>query len=134
MTPGPIALNAATFVGIKVGGLLGAVIATFGSVFPTTVIVIVIGHHYYKYREMMMIQEIFRGLRPAVVASIASAGISILLLDLFNTETLSNLFGIDWKAIVIFIVGLIILRKFKPNPIYVMLGSGVVGVLVYLLL
>lgn len=134
MTPGPIALNAATFVGIKVAGFPGALIATFGCVFPTTVIALVIAHYYYKYREMSLVKGIFEGLRPAAIALIGSAGVSILLLALFNTETFSRLPAADLKAVIIFGACLIVMRKFKPNPIFVMLASGAAGVLAYLVI
>ena len=80
-----------------------------------------------------MVRGIFDGIRPSVVSLIATAGLSILLLALFNTEiiTLSTLYNIDWKAIIIFIAGLVVLRVWKPNPIYIMLGSGIIGVVVY---
>ena len=74
MTPGPIAINAATFVGIQVGGLLGAVIATLGCVLPSCIIVMTLAYVYYRFRGFSMVQGILAGLRPAVIAMIASAG------------------------------------------------------------
>ena len=75
MTPGPIAINSATFVGIQVAGLPGAVIATVGCVFPSCVIVMTLAYIYYRFRGLNMVQGILAGLRPAVIAMIASAGI-----------------------------------------------------------
>ena len=77
MTPGPISINAATFVGIKVAGIPGAVVATGGCILPSCVVVIIIAKVYLKYRKMGMLQGILNALRPAVIAMIASAGISI---------------------------------------------------------
>lgn len=136
MTPGPIALNASTFVGMKMAGIIGAIVATFGCAFPTAVLALIVGHYYYKYRDMTLVKGIFEGLRPAIVSLIASAGMSILFLSLFNTEafTLGVLPHIDWKAVVMFIVSLFVLRKWKTNPIYIMLGCGAVGAVVYLLI
>lgn len=79
MTPGPIAVNSATFVGIKIAGIPGALIATLGCILPSCIIVTVIAKLYLKYREMDMLQGVLNSLRPAVVAMIASAGISILI-------------------------------------------------------
>ena len=76
MTPGPIALNAATFVGIQVAGLPGALVATAGSVLPSCVIVLLLAFLYYKFKGFSVIQGILAGVRPAVVAMIASAGVS----------------------------------------------------------
>lgn len=79
MTPGPIAVNSATFVGIKIAGIPGALIATLGCILPSCIIVTVIAKLYLRYRELDMLQGILNSLRPAVVAMIASAGISILI-------------------------------------------------------
>ena len=75
MTPGPIAVNSATFVGIKIAGIPGAIVATFGCILPSCVIVTLLAKLYLKYRNMGMLQGILGSLRPAVVAMIASAGI-----------------------------------------------------------
>ena len=135
MTPGPIVLNASTFVGMKLAGMAGAVVATFGCALPTTILALIVGHYYYKYRDMTLIRGIFDGLRPAVVSLIAASGLSILFLSLFGTDTLTPaIFAhTDAKAVVIFILCLVTLRKWKPNPIWVMVGSGAAGALVYLL-
>ena len=66
MTPGPISINAATFVGIKVAGIPGAVVATGGCILPSCVVVIIIAKVYLKYRKMGMLQGILNALRPAV--------------------------------------------------------------------
>ena len=79
MTPGPIAINSATFVGIKIAGLAGAAVATLGCILPSCVIVTLIARLYLKYRSMALLQGVLGSLRPAVVAMIASAGVSILV-------------------------------------------------------
>ena len=86
MTPGPIALNAATFVGIQVAGLPGALVATAGSVLPSCVIVLLLAVLYYKFKGFSVIQGILAGVRPAVVAMIASAGVSMVLLAVCGTR------------------------------------------------
>lgn len=135
MTPGPIAINAATFVGMRIAGILGAIIATIGCVTPSCIIVLTIAYFYYKYQDLWLIQGALKGLRPAVVSLIASAGLSILLMALFNGNAASwfsvNISQVDLVAGVLFIGGFILLRKFKTNPIYIMLGSGVVGLIFY---
>ena len=135
MTPGPIAINASTFVGTKVAGLPGAVIATIGCVTPSCSIVLILSYYYFKYKNLSSIQGVLKGLRPAVVSLIASAGLSILMLTVFKTEgtTLLNmkLNDINFVGIIIVAISVFILRKFKPDPIKVMLGTGVIGVLIY---
>lgn len=132
MTPGPIAVNSATFVGIQIAGLPGAIIATIGCIFPSCVIVLTLAYIYYRFRGLNMVQGILAGLRPAVVSMIASAGISLFIMALYGQRTLpADLKSFDVIALVIFTVGFLILRKWKTNPIYVMAGCGVAGVILY---
>ena len=79
MTPGPIAVNSATFVGLKIAGVPGAVVATLGCILPSCIIVTILAKLYLKYRKLDMLQGILHSLRPAVVAMIASSGVLILI-------------------------------------------------------
>ena len=133
MTPGPIAVNCATFVGQQIAGLPGAVICTLGCIFPSFVIVLILSWLYMKYRSLKTMQGVLAGLRPAVVAMIASAGLSLLLLALFNAS-LFDLQLTDFRVVeaVIFCICLVLLRKTKIGAIPIIFGSGIVGTLVYL--
>ena len=132
MTPGPIAINSATFVGIRVAGIPGAIIATVGCVLPSCVIVMTLAYIYYRFRGLSMVQGVLAGLRPAVIAMIASAGISLMILSFYGQRELpANLLHFDMVAVGIFAVGLFVLRKWKLNPIYVMAGAGAAGILLY---
>ena len=131
MTPGPIAINSATFVGIQIAGLPGAIIATLGCVFPSCVIVLALAYVYYHYKGLDVIQGILAGLRPAVVAMIASAGLSLLVLALWGEEGQISLSHLDWVAAGIFAVALVVLRRWKPDPILVMAGAGAAGAILY---
>ncbi len=132
MTPGPIALNAATFVGIQVAGIPGALVATLGCMVPSCIIVMLLAYVYYRFRGLNMVQGILAGLRPAIVAMIASAGINLLLLAVFGQQTLpQNIRSVDLVAVSLFLAGFFVLRKWKTNPIYVMLGCGAAGLLLY---
>ena len=75
ITPGPIAVNSATFVGLKIAGIPGAVVATVGCILPSCIIVTILARLYLKYRNLDLLQGVLKSLRPAVVAMIASAGI-----------------------------------------------------------
>ncbi len=130
MTPGPIAINSATFVGIQMAGISGALAATFGCILPSCVIVLTLACVYYRFRGLTMVQGVLSGLRPAVIAMIASAGISLMALSFFEEQP-SAAQGINLISVLIFGVGLFVLRKWKVNPIYVMLGAGISGVLLY---
>ena len=99
MTPGPIAVNSATFVGIRIAGFAGACIATFGCIFPSCIIVSVLSYIYYKYKNMTVIQS---------VLSINADG------------------AINYTGIILFVSALFVLRKFKPSPILVMVICGAI--------
>ena len=128
MTPGPIAINSATFVGIKIAGIPGALVATGGCILPSCVIVTLIAKLYLKYRNMAMLQGVLNSLRPAVVAMIASAGISILLTAFWGSGAAVDLLRTNWVLVVIFVICLVLLQKFKMNPIWVMVLAGVLKV------
>lgn len=124
MTPGPIAINSATFVGIRVGGLFGAIIATFGCVFPSCLIVSLISSLYYRYRESDTMKTVLSSLRPAVAALIAAAGLSILITVAFGGGEIAikdtNIFGIAT-----FVIAFLILRRNKKNPIFIIVACGI---------
>lgn len=132
MTPGPIAINSASFVGVKVGGVLGAMVATLGCVLPSLIIVLCLAFFYYRYRNLSTVQGVLNGLRPAVVAMIAAAGFALVELAIWTTGKFSfNISTIDVAAVILFIVGLVILRKWKVNPILIMAGAGIIGGIYY---
>lgn len=135
MTPGPIALNASTFVGTKVAGLPGAIVATVGCVTPSCIIVLTLSYFYFKYKNLSSIQGVLKGLRPAVVSLIASAGLSILMLAVFKTEDVNiwnmSLNDLNYISIVLVAIGVYVLRKFKLDPIKVMIATGVIGIFIY---
>jgi len=133
MTPGPIALNAASFVGTQLLGIPGAIVATVGNVIPSLVIVLSLAWFYFRYRKLTVIQGMLYGLRPAVVALIASAGLSILFLALFGDSKIPESFQeVSWFAVIFFVLGFVVMRMRKLNPILVILGSGVIVVLLQL--
>ena len=86
MTPDPIAINSATFVGTKIAGIPGAIAATLGCILPSCILVTIIAYFYLKYRHMRFLQNILNYLRPAVVALIATAGVTIMISALFGSE------------------------------------------------
>lgn len=136
MTPGPISINSSTFVGTRLAGPFGAILCTLGCIIPSFIICLTLAHFYYKYRSFSGVQTVLAALRPAVVAMIGSAGLSILLLALFEADLftiqLGNLRVIELG---IFVGAFFLLRKFpqKVGAISIILGSGVVGTALYLL-
>lgn len=135
MTPGPISINSATFVGMRLAGIPGVLICSIGCIIPSFCICLTLAHFYYKYRTVSGVQVVLGSLRPAVVALIGSAGASILMLGLFQTDLFSASIGnLRYVELGIFIAALFILRKFKASAISIILGSGVVGTLIYVMM
>ena len=133
MTPGPISINSATFVGTQLAGLPGAIICTLGCIIPAFFICLTLAHFYYKYRNFGGVQCVLAALRPAVVALIASAGLSILVLGLFGTDLAGIRLGdFRWIEGALFLGALLVLRKWKWNAISVIFATGLVGTLAYL--
>lgn len=133
MTPGPIGINAATFVGMKVAGFLGAIVATLGFVTPSFILGIILAKLFFKYGNIGVIKGILNGLRPAVVALICSADMSFIFLALFNTEKMPiNVADIDYLGLFVLIVAFIAVRK-KVGIIKILAGSGVLGLILGLI-
>ena len=126
MTPGPIAVNAATFVGTKIAGVSGALVATFGCILPACVLVTLIAKLYLRYRNLSVLQSVLGSLRPAVVAMIASAGVTILMSAFWGGRTVV-LASTNFLMVGIFALCFLLLRKTKLNPIAVMVLAGVLN-------
>lgn len=132
MTPGPISINSSTFVGMRIAGIGGVLLCTLGCIIPSFCICLILARFYYKYRSLGGVQTVLASLRPAVVALIGSAGLSILMLGLFGSDIFSFEIS-DFRIIefIIFAAALFLLRKFKISAVAVILGSGVIGTLAY---
>ena len=94
------------------------------------VIVLLLAYFFFKYRNLRMVQGIVKGLRPGVVALIAASGYGLMANALWGDGAFSFA-ALDWFAVALFAAALVVLRKWKPNPIYVMVACGVVGALFY---
>ena len=121
MTPGPIAVNSATFVGLKIAGLGGAVTATLGCILPSCILVTLLAWLYMKYRKMAMLQGVLGMLRPAVVAMIATAGVTVLI----------SAFFFNGAVDLYFLAAFLLLRKTKMSPVKVMVLCGIFEVVYY---
>ena len=144
MTPGPIAINGATFVGLNVAGLPGALAATFGCILPSLVIVSILSWVYRRYRQLSLLQNMLGCLRPAVVALIGAAGLNMLLQVILGVSSFGalltllgsggfSLSSVHWMGGVLSLAAFLILRKLKWSPILVMLLCGAAGLLLGLM-
>ena len=126
MTPGPIAVNAATFVGLRIAQVSGAIVATLGCITPALFFVSLLSYIYRRYKDISLLQSVLACLRPVIVALIFGAGLSILSMVAFggDAKTLAHL---DWVGIGSFAAAFFALRKLKWNPILTMCLCGVAG-------
>ncbi|HBT48900.1 MAG: Chromate transporter [Caldanaerobacter subterraneus] len=120
MTPGPIAINAATFVGYKIGGFWGSVAATIGVTAPSFLIIIILALLIIRYRHLPWLEAFFKGVRPAVIALIVQAAYSV---------GKSSFTGIkDMLVAAMVFVGLYLL---KINPLIIILMAAILGIVIY---
>ncbi len=129
-TPGPLAINAATFVGVKTASIFGGIMATIGLVTPSLIIVLILAFIYIKYSEMGALKRVLKVVRPVAAALIAAAAVTIVKLAFFGGNVI-DFDNFNFIVLGLFAVGLFLLRKFKLNPIWVMLGSGAAGAILY---
>jgi chromate transporter len=128
VTPGPISINTATFVGIKTAGPFGGVLSTLGFIIPPFIIVTILYFIYRKYRELTFMQDILSGLKPGVVALIGIAAVDILIQALWG-ESAVSLSTLDLFSAFIALGVFFVLRKWKPGVISTILACGVIGVI-----
>ena len=128
MTPGPIALNAATFVGMKTAGYPGAILATLGCIAPSVIIVTILARLYLRFKSGSALENVLSCLRPAVVGLIAAAFVSILVTALFG-DLPAALSNVDWGMAALFAAAATLILKFKVNPVLSMLMCGCVYLL-----
>ena len=119
-TPGPLAINTATYTGFKMAGIPGALVANLGLLIPAMVIVLAANHILHKHHDSPVVQGVFAGLKPATVALLAASTITIGIQNIVSVYS-----GIA------FILALILLYKFKFNPILLILLFGVVGIVIF---
>lgn len=132
-TPGAIGINAATFVGNKTAGVFGGLVATFGLVMPSLIIIIIIAHYFSEFSDRHIVKSAFYGIRPAVAGLIGAAGFEVAKITLFNidkyftSKKLLDLFHI--KGIMLFMVMLFLIQKYKKHPIVYIVGAAVIGLI-----
>lgn len=125
MTPGPIAINSATYIGYEVAGIFGSVVATVAVCLPAMTLMMLITHFFLCLEHNRYVRGVVMGMRPVVVGMIASA--ALLLILPHDTEGQSFIDGWSWA---IFAIALLLSAR-KLNPILLIVASGVAGVLIY---
>ena len=132
-TPGPIGINMATYVGYKVGGILGGFVATIGEVSPAIIIIMIIAKILKEFKESEYVKSAFLGLRPTVFGLILSAFISIFtssVIFINNYKQTGNIKDVfDIRTIIIFVLVFLLNKKWKIHPVYYVLLSALIGIL-----
>ena len=133
LTPGPIMINCATFVGMKLAGIPGAIAASLGCCIPPAIICFVLDLIYRKYREVPVISVILQAMRCMSLALVLSTLISLTANIMFHGAGISFA-NLDILSLILATATFILIRKEVADPIVVLLGSGAVSLLSWLLL
>lgn len=119
-TPGPIAINSATYVGYKVGGVLGSAVATLGVVLPSFIIMLILGALFLRYKEVPVVRDMLSGIRPVVAALVVNAALSVM------KTSLEGFVPVAVAGLVI-----VLILKYKKDPIKLLMLAGLSGLILY---
>ncbi len=131
-TPGPIAVNAATFAGYNAAGIPGGILATLGFMFPSLLIILAVSKLLQIYYKKPLVQNAFYGLRPAVTGLIAAACIQLSYKVFLSNVSLSGTavsLTSDLKYLILFVVAYFAIKKFKLHPIVYIAAGAAIGIL-----
>ncbi|MDU5082787.1 chromate transporter [Tissierella sp. P1] len=132
MTPGPLAVNASTFVGMRIAGIFGAIVATLGCIISGFILSIILYKFFKKHKDIDIISSILKGLRSISVGLIISSTFTILLITFCGSQWPdAKMLNFNITAIFVFIISLFLLRKYKTNPISIIILTGIVGLFLY---
>ena len=131
-TPGPIGINMATYVRYITLGPLGGVISTLSLVAPSIIVILIIANMLDKFKESKIVKQVFNGIRPFVVGLILAATLDLFLSTLLNLDMLFSIRMFSWLSIVIFTIMLFVYKKYKINPILVIVIGAIIGILLQL--
>lgn len=130
MTPGPIGINSATYVGFTAtGSVWGSVVATLAVVLPSFILMLTISKFFLKYQKHPAVEAVFAGLRPAVVGLLASAALVLMNAENFGSPTEGTRSFVI--SCIIFLVAFVGTKKYKLNPIGMIVACGVAGLILY---
>lgn len=130
MTPGPIGINSATYVGFTAtGSVWGSIIATLAVVLPSFILMLAISKFFLKYQKHPVVEAVFSGLRPAMVGLLASAALVLMNAENFSSPK-EDMYSFIISCL-IFLVAFVGTRKYKINPILMIVACGIAGLILY---
>ncbi len=121
VTPGPVAINSATFIGFEIQGVVGAFFATTGVVFVPVILITLVSHYQERFKQSKAVQGVLYGLRPALFGLIFASAYSLF------QDAIHDIYGV-----ILFIVFSVLLIKFRVHPILIIVISGILGLIIYL--
>ena len=127
-TPGPFAINIATYIGAETGGIFGSLCATLGVVLPSFIIILIVAKCYVAFRKSRVVEGLLTGLRPTVLGLIGCAAVTMALTVFFPAGIALTFTPAVGVSLVIFAAALLAVLRFKVHPIFVILASAAVGV------
>ena len=136
-TPGPIAVNMATFVGSSQGGILGAFLATLGVVLPSFIVILLIASVFTRLLKYAGVKAVLGGIRPAIIALILGTAFTMFLSLVFGIKNIGSAFSFDFKSVIVLAVVFLISfgyskwKKKQFSPILLILISGALGIVLW---
>ena len=135
ITPGPVGLNTATYVGYLSSGVIGATVATIGVAVPSFIIVAIVANMVTKYKSSVLVKGGLKGIRPAVVGMISTAFTVVVVPGVMGEDRIASQFlpavmtglPVDLIALVIAVVTIVLIGRFKKNPLLVLIAMGCIG-------
>jgi len=124
MTPGPIAVNSATFVGYKTAGVLGSISATAGVAMPSLLLILFVSGFFFKYSDHPIMKHVFIGIRPVVAGLILASALVMARTTILSSHSPG---GFNFETFIITIVILIIALRRKLHPIILITIAGILG-------
>ena len=128
ITPGPIGINSATFIGTKVASIPGAIVATAAEVTPCCILMLILGHFLFRGKKITVMDRVLKGLKPAIPGLITIAAIDMFKSSIFSPE------GIKYVGVIGFVIGGILFASKKVNIIKIIIISASAGAILHFIL
>ncbi|HAS72665.1 MAG TPA: chromate transporter [Clostridiales bacterium UBA8960] len=123
-TPGPLAINMATYIGYKEAGIAGALLASVVLILPAFIMALAFSKVLAKHRKHPYVLAAFVGLKAAVIGLLATSIVQVAKVSIFNTL-------IDLKALLFLMIAYVVIQKTQKHPLYYILGFGIVSIFVW---
>ena len=129
-TPGPFAVNSATFIGFSQYGFLGAMAATIGVVTPSFIIILIISKFLSNFNDNKYVKCALKGVKPVIISLIAGTALTLIWKEVF--DGLWKFSGFDYKALIIAVIAFVMSRfKKTKNPIIIIITGAILGLIMY---